>query len=55
MTRVSKQEGKRSQYPKKRKINLSKKTGMKKDNLKMGFKEHVNALNGQYAFIPKIK
>ncbi len=55
MTRISKQEERRHQNPKKRKIVLSKKTGMKKDKLENGYKEHVNALNSQYAFIPKVK
>jgi hypothetical protein len=55
MTRMSKQEERRNQYPKKRKLLLSKKTGMKKDNLPNGYKEHANAINGQYAFVPKIK
>jgi hypothetical protein len=55
MTRISKQEERRSQTPRKRKHLLSKKTGMKKDNLEKGYKEHANALSDQYAFIPKIK
>ncbi|MFA6118967.1 MAG: hypothetical protein WCT85_06295 [Parachlamydiales bacterium] len=55
MTRISKQEERRSVSPKKRKKLISKKTGPKKDNLKMGYKEHLNALENQNAFIPKIK
>lgn len=55
MTRISKQEERRHQCPKKRKLNISEKTGAKKDNLKHGYKEHINAINGEYAFIPKIK
>ena len=55
MTRVGKQQERRMQCPKKRKINLSSKTGSKKDNLKNGYKEHENAINGEYAFIPKIR
>lgn len=55
MTRMSKQEERRNQNPKKRKLLLVKKTGSKKDNLAKGYKEHENAINGLYAFVPKIK
>lgn len=57
MTRISKQEKRRKMYPRKRKINLSKKTGPKKDDLEMGFRVHVNALNSnpkENVFIAKI-
>jgi hypothetical protein len=55
MTRIGKQEERRMKCPKKRKPPTYNKTGAKKDNLEKGYKEHVNALNGTYAFIPKIK
>lgn len=55
MTRIGKQQERRAQCPKRRKINLAQKTGPKKDNLKSGYKEHVNALNDNLAFIPKIR
>jgi len=55
MTRISKQEERRKQHPKKRKPVIFKKTGTKKDNLEKNYKEHINALNSDYAFIPKIK
>jgi len=55
MTRMGKQEERRHQNPKKRKPNIAKKTGAKKDNLKNGYKEHENAISDEYAFIPKIK
>lgn len=55
MTRIGKQQERRAQSPKKRRINLAAKTGPKKDNLKNGYKEHANALNETYAFIPKIR
>lgn len=56
MTRMSKQSERRSQNPKKRRPNLSKKSGPKKDNLVKGYKEHVNALDASSkCFIPKIK
>ena len=55
MTRTSKQEQRRNMSPRKRHVNLAKKTGPKKDLLEKGYKEHVNALDASYAFIPKIK
>lgn len=55
MTRTSKQEERRNMNPKKRKPVVLKKTGAKKDKLEKGYKEHMNAINGQYAFVPKIK
>lgn len=57
MTRMSKQGERRAQFPRKNK-NPMPKTGSKKDNLKLGFKEHANAVNSEMAgsyFIPKIK
>jgi len=55
MTRISKKKERRHQCPKKRKFMVFEKTGPKKDNFKKGYKEHINVLNGDYAFIPKIK
>lgn len=57
MTRISKQAEKRNQNPKKRRPNLTSKTGPKKDNLAKGYKEHANALgeSSNCVFIPKIK
>lgn len=55
MTRMSKQGKRRHQSPKKRKINMSAKSGPKKE---AGFREHVNALPtdlAAFSFIPKIK
>ncbi len=43
MTRLSKQERRRKQSPRKHKTP-SAKTGSKKDNLPQGYKEHFNAL-----------
>ena len=57
MTRISKQQERRNQCPK-RPRPPAKKTGPLKDNLKQGFKPHLNALEGNNAqthFIPKIK
>lgn len=57
MTRMSKQGERRAQYPRKTKAPMPK-TGPKEDNLKLGYKEHVNAVEGDLAasfFIPKIK
>lgn len=58
MVRISKQNERRSQSPRKRHTLLVEKSGPKADNLPKGFKEHSNALGGEYAalaFIPKIK
>lgn len=57
MTREGKQAQRRNMNPKKRRPNLSEKTGTKKDNLKKGYKEHENALsdNSINAYIAKIK
>ena len=58
MTRMSKQQERRSQSPRKSRHSYAK-TGSKKDNLTKGFKEHQNALEGTphalTAFVPKIK
>jgi hypothetical protein len=57
MVRISKQQERRHQSPKKRKAP-STKTGPKKDNLSLGYKAHPNALEGTFAesfFIPKIQ
>ena len=54
MTRIGKQQERRHRYPRKRKAP-QKKTGPKKDNLKLGYKEHVNALDNTQAFIAKVK
>jgi|LakMenEpi03Aug12_release.lakeMendotaPanAssembly.Ray.scaffolds.fasta_scaffold77899_6 hypothetical protein len=57
MVRISKQSEKRQKSPR-RPRPPSKKTGSKKMNLPLGYKEHPNALQGavgQSAFIPKIR
>lgn len=57
MVRISKQNERRNRSPRKRQAP-SAKTGPKKDNLPLGFKEHVNAVADDFAaqaFIPKIK
>lgn len=57
MTRTSKQEERRNQSPRRPKIG-SVKTGPKKDNLSLGYKEHKNALSNEdlkNIFIPEIK
>jgi hypothetical protein len=58
MVRMSKQGERRHQSPRKRRPNLAKKTGPKKDNLSLGFKEKANAVEGDLSaklFISKIK
>ena len=55
MTRISKQQERRHKSPKKVIKTVFEKTGSKKDALKKGFKEHENSINGEYAFIAKIK
>ena len=57
MTRTSKQAERRHACPKKRRANLSKKTGPKKDILEKGYKEHPNALSAssRNVFIAKVK
>jgi len=57
MVRISKQSERRSRSPRKRRAPAAK-TGPKKDQLPLGYKEHANALNGDMAaqfFIPKIR
>lgn len=54
MTRIYKQQEIRHKCPKKHK-KPSIKTGPKKDNLKLGYREHQNALTEEYAFIPRNK
>ena len=58
MVRMSKQGERRNQSPRKRRPNLDAKTGSKKDNLPLGFKEKANAVEGDLStqlYIPKIK
>ncbi len=59
MVRISKQNERRNQSPRKHPCcTLPQKTGSKNDNLPKGYKEHLNALEGDagaMAFIPKIK
>ena len=58
MVRQSKQGERRNQSPRKRHPNLSVKTGPKKDNLPLGYKEKANAIEGDLStklYIPKIK
>ena len=58
MVRISKQAEKRHQSPRKRQKRIIKKTGSLRDNLPLGYKEHLNALQGEIAskaFIAKIK
>ncbi len=56
MTRMSKQGRRRNQSPRRPKLSFIK-TGPKKDQLPLGYKEHINALpnENQTAFISKIK
>ncbi len=57
MTRISKQNERRMQSPKKRRPALSSKTGALKDALPNGFKEHTNAVEGETAksmFVRKV-
>jgi len=57
MVRISKQAERRSKFPRKHRAP-SAKTGPLKDNLKIGYKEHANAVGGDIAatiFVPKIK
>jgi hypothetical protein len=55
MTRISKQSERRNQCPKKRRPCVSSPTKSKKDNLKKGYKEHLNGIDSLNTFIPKIK
>jgi len=54
MTRIGKVEEKRNRSPRKRRIFYAK-TGSKKDNLPLGYKEHSNALDNPSIFIAKVK
>lgn len=57
MVRISKQQERRNRFPRKHR-GPSPKTGPLKDNLPNGFKDHANAVEGEFAktvFIPKIK
>lgn len=57
MTRLSKQARRRNVSPRRPSIP-GPKTGPKKDNLKLGFKERVNGLDGELSsqvFISKVK
>ena len=55
MTRIAKQAERRAKCPHKRRY-ASLKTGTKKDNLSVGFKEHANVApqSAKNVFIPKI-
>lgn len=57
MTRMSKQMERRAKSPRKRRVLLVEKTGSKKDNLPLGYKEHLNAITTSSAnsFISRIK
>ncbi len=55
MTRMSKQSKRRAVCPKRLKCAFAKKTGPKEDNLKLGYKVAVNAVESKTAFIPKVK
>jgi hypothetical protein len=58
MVRISKQNERRARSPRKRQNLLIEKSGPKVDNLAKGYKEHPNAVGGDYAamaFIPKIR
>ncbi len=54
MTRMSKQQERRSVSPRKRHYP-AKKTGPLKDSLPEGYKMHENASSTKTMFIPKIK
>lgn len=57
MVRISKKEERRHKSPRKRKAP-SVKTGSLPNNLPKGYKEHVNAVEGELAktiFVPKVK
>jgi hypothetical protein len=57
MTRLSKQARRRAVSPRRPQLP-GKKTGPKRDNLPLGFKEHANAVAGEIAkavFIPVIR
>lgn len=57
MVRISKQTEKRNMSPRKHRKPMPK-TGPKKDSLKNGYKEHLNAIEGDFAamaYIAKIR
>ena len=57
MVRISKQSEKRQRSPRRYRPPAVK-TGPLKDSLALGFKEHINAIEGEaakLAFIPKIR
>jgi hypothetical protein len=57
MVRISKQAQKRSKSPRKHRAPMPK-TGPKQDNLPLGYKEQINAVEGDLStqfFIPKIR
>lgn len=54
MTRMSKQGRRRAVSPRKRKAP-SVKTGPKKDQLPLGYREHANALSTEHGYFPKMK
>lgn len=57
MVRISKQSEKRGMSPRKTRSFIGRKTGPKSDVLSKGYREHPNALSGEFAgkaFIPKI-
>lgn len=53
MTRMGKKAKRKNQYPRKRVLNLSKKSGPKKE--KIAFKNHENTAVKEPVFIPKVK
>ncbi len=57
MTRLSKQAERRQEFPRKR-VRATAKTGPRKDNLPLGFKQHANAASGDLAaavFVSKVR
>lgn len=58
MVRIKKKAERRAQSPRKRRPPSEDKTGPRPDNLQYGYKEHLNALEGELAttaYIPKIR
>lgn len=54
MTRISKKGERRHRSPRKTKAPAAK-TGAKKDNLPLGYREHSNTVSMSGTFIPKIR
>lgn len=57
MVRIGKQQERRNTSPRKNKSPVAK-TGVLQDNLPNGYKQHENAIEGDFAskaFIPKIR